>query len=160
MFRHFAVQRLHEPLFCLMHSIWRLRQRHTGHYEHSHIETHSSKQTRCQDDWPGMCAEVHTGRASRTRQSLWTWKLPRGKTSHDGCFNVRLAATRGCSATAVASCIIINTWSRPHPPDVTDLGRSQPHLRLAAAAPLATATANRCPSLPSPLPNIISSHLL
>jgi hypothetical protein len=147
MFRHFAVQRFHEPLLRLMHSIWRLRQCHTGHHEHSHTETHSSKQTRCQDDWPGMCAEVRTGRASHIRQSLWTWKLPRGKTSHDGYLNVRLAATRGRSATAVASRIIINKCSRLHPPDVTNLGRSQPHLRPAVAAPLATTTASRCPSL-------------
>ncbi|CAK9871317.1 unnamed protein product [Sphagnum jensenii] len=28
--------------------------------------------------------------------------------------------------------IIINTCSWPHPPDVTDLGHSQPHLRPAA----------------------------
>jgi len=55
MFRHFAVQRLHEPLLRLMHSIWRLHQRHTGHRERSHTETHSSKQTWCQADWPGMC---------------------------------------------------------------------------------------------------------
>jgi hypothetical protein len=26
-----------------MHSIWQLRQRHTGHRECSHTETHSSK---------------------------------------------------------------------------------------------------------------------
>jgi hypothetical protein len=43
--------------------------------------------------------------------------------------------------------IIINTCSWPHPPDVTDLGRSQPHLRPAVA------TASRCPSL-------IQSHKL
>jgi hypothetical protein len=147
MFWHFAVQRLHEPLLRLMHSIWRLHQRHTRHRERSRTETHSSKQTRCQDDWPGMCAEVRTGRANRTRQSLWIWRLPRGKTSHNGCFNVHLVATRGRSATAVASHIIINTCNRPHPPDVTDLGRSQPHLRPTTAAPLATATASRCPSL-------------
>jgi len=84
---------------------------------------------------------------SRQLVVILNFELAWGKTSHNGCFNVRLAATRGRSATVVASRIIINTCSRPHPPDVTDLGHIQPHLRPTTVASLAMATASRCPSL-------------